>query len=426
LTAPAPRRENPPWLFGLLSMPYGIQTNVSAVLIPFLLRQHGVSVDRIAEVVAVSTIPTVWYFLWSPVVDLGFRRRTWILIAAGGAGLLVGTSVLVSSGSLVQLTALLFAANVIAMLLSSANGALLTTLNPAVRGRASGWYQAGNLGAGALGGGAAIWLASFTPIPVMALVCAVMSFLPALAALHISEAPIPRLQPAVLFRAMGHDVWDVLKAPATWVGLLFFLSPVGSAAVMNLISSLGPDYHASDATVAWVSGLAGGLLSALGCMVGGFLCDRMKRTTAYALAGLLSAVFSLWMAVGPATPFTYTAGYIGYALAAGFAYAAFTALELDVLGRRPHAAGTAYSLLGASGNLPITYMTWLDGVAYKRAGTFGLMGVDTLANGLGAIFLLIFAGSIARRWMRQTEPALLETPQAEISSGEKSNDTESP
>jgi PAT family beta-lactamase induction signal transducer AmpG len=198
---------------------------------------------------------------------------------------------------------------------------------------------------------------------------------------------------------------------------------------MNLISSLGPDYHASDAEVAWVSGLAGGLLSAAGCMLGGFLCDRMKRTTAYALAGLLSAVFSLWMAVGRGTPFTYAAGYIGYALAAGFAYAAFTALELDVLGRRPHAAGTAYSLLGASGNLPISYMTWLDGVAYKRAGRVGLMGVDTLANGLGAILLLIFAGSIARRWMRPLDtdlvgPASITTPSAEISSAKlNSNDT---
>ncbi len=199
---------------------------------------------------------------------------------------------------------------------------------------------------------------------------------------------------------MGRDVWDVLKTPATWVGLLFFLSPVGSAAVINLISSLGPDYHASDAEVAWVSGLAGGLLSALGCMIGGFLCDRMKRTTAYALAGLLSAVFSLWMALGPATAFTYAAGYTGYALAAGFAYAAFTALELDVLGRRPHAAGTAYSLLGASGNLPIAYMTWLDGVAYERGGRRGLMAADTLANGVGAVLLLIFAESIARRWMK--------------------------
>ena len=124
----------------------------------------------------------------------------------------------------------------------------------------------------------------------------------------------------------------------------------------------------------------------------------MNRMTAYALAGLLSAVFSAWMAFGPASPFTYAGGYTGYALASGIAYAAFTAVELEVLGKRRHAAGTAYSLLGASGNLPIVYMTWLDGVGYKHSGARGLMGVDAVANGVGGLLLLIFAAYAARRW----------------------------
>jgi hypothetical protein len=173
---------------------------------------------------------------------------------------------------------------------------------------------------------------------------------------------------------------------------------VGSAAVANLISSVGPDYHASDAQVAWVSGIAGGLLSACGCVLGGFLCDRMNRMSAYALAGLLSAIFAGWMALGPASPLSYSGGYAGYAVAAGVAYAAFTAVELEVLGKRRHAAGTAYSLLGASGNLPIVYMTWLDGAGYKRSGARGLMGVDALANGVGGLLLLLFAWYCARRW----------------------------
>jgi hypothetical protein len=172
---------------------------------------------------------------------------------------------------------------------------------------------------------------------------------------------------------------------------VFFLSPVGSGAITNLISSVGPDYHASDAQVAWVSGLAGGLLSALGCLMGGWICDRINRWAAYAIAGLLSVPFSVWMAFGPATPFTYAGAYLGYALAAGIAYAAFTALELDVLGARPHAAGTAYSLLGASSNLPIAYMIWLDGVGYRYSGTRGMMTVDLLANGIGGVLLLLFA-----------------------------------
>jgi PAT family beta-lactamase induction signal transducer AmpG len=380
-------------------MPYGAFNAVITVLMPFLLRKHGVPVDKIADVVAIAAIPNFWYFLWSPVVDIGFLRRTWVLLAAGVSAVCAGIAIVWVTASLGQLTALLFAGNIVSMLLSSSCGAVLsTTIHPGARGRASGWYNAGNLGGGALGAGAAIWLAGFTPLPGLACISAAMVFLPALAALWIFEEPSPRLAPAALFRAMGRDVWELLRAPATWAGLVFFLSPVGSAAIANLISSVGPDYHASDTQVAWVSGIAGGLLSALGCMLGGYICDRMSRMTAYALAGLLSAVFAAWMALGKASPFTYTGGYAGYALSAGIAYAAFTALELEVLGKRKHAAGTAYSLLGSSGNFPITYMTWIDGAAYKRGGARGLMGADALANGVGALLLLVFAGTVGRRW----------------------------
>ena len=385
-------------MFGILSLPYGTFNAILVVLIPFLLRKRGISPDRIANVIAISSIPNVWYFLWSPVVDIGLLRRQWVMIAAGVSAVCGAIAIAVPSLSIFELTVLLLGGNVISMLLSSSCGAVLTTLHPAVRGRASGWYQAGNLGGGALGAGAAIWLADKMAPLTLALAAAAMVFLPALAALTISEERVPRMAVLPLFRAMGRDVWEVLRSPATLIGLVFFLSPVGSSAVGQLISSVGPDYHASDAQVAWVSGLAGGLLSAFGCLLGGFLCDRMNRMTAYALAGLLSAIFSAWMALGPASPFTDAGGYTGYALASGIAYAAFTAVELEVLGTRRHAAGTAYSLLGASGNLPIVYMTWLDGVGYKHSGARGLMAVDALANGIGGLLLLIFAAYAARRW----------------------------
>src|SRR5438105_1004918 len=161
--------RNPPWLFGILSIPYGAFNGIIVVLMPFLLRKHGVSPDRIATVIAVSSIPNVWYFVWSPVVDTGLLRRTWILIAAGISGVCGSIAIAATSLSLTELTVLLLAGNVVAMLLSSACGAILTTLNPINRGKASGWYNAGNLGGGALGAGAAIWAADKVTLPVLAL-----------------------------------------------------------------------------------------------------------------------------------------------------------------------------------------------------------------------------------------------------------------
>jgi MFS transporter, PAT family, beta-lactamase induction signal transducer AmpG len=397
-------KHNSPWLFGFLGVPNGLANAIIVLLMPYVLRRQGVAVDRIAEIVALASIPNVWYFLYSPVVDLGLRRRTWILLSATTAGLCAALAVLASSGSLTLLTVLLFASGTVGSLISSANGALLSFLDPAVRGRASGWYQAGNLGGGTIGGGLAIWLADRTGLPGLALGVMVLIVLPATAAFLIAE-PAPHRRAFIpLFADLFSDLREVLWSRRTLVGLVFFLSPVGSAAVVNLASGLGPDYHAPAGEVMWISGIAGGLLSALGSLVGGFVCDRMNRMLAYALSGGLSALFAAYLAFAPATPWTYGLGYSGYSITAGFAYAVFTALVLEVMGHRRHAAGTAYSLFVATGNVPILYMTWLDGVGYKYKAVRGLMTVDAVANGMGALLLLLVARS-AQRYFRESEEA---------------------
>jgi len=402
----APARHNPPWLFGVLSLPYGIGNAIIVILVPYLLRKQGVAVDRIGGIVALALTPAVWYFLYSPVVDIRWRRRTWLLLAAAGAALFSGLALLLSATSLSALTVLIFLASAVSGLLSSAIGAVLTTLPPATRGRASGWYQAGNLGGGAIGGGLAIWIADHSTLPALAFCSAAMIGAPALAALLIHEQPSPPNALGPQFRHLFRDLLQVVKSRRTLIGLVFFLSPVGSAAVANLIAGLGPDYRASSNEVLLVTGIAGGLLSALGSLLGGWVCDRVNSMRAYAAAGGLSAVFAACLGFARPTPFVFGAGYSGYAIAAGFAYAVFTALVLDVLGARRVAAGTAYSLLVASGNLPIVYMTWLDGVGYKHRGALGLMGVDALANGAGALALLWFATFARRAWDAEREPQL--------------------
>ena len=341
-------------------------------------------------------------------VDLGLRRRTWILLSASTAAFASALAILLTPVSLAAVTAMLFTAGMLGSLISSANGALLSFLRPSVRGRASGWYQAGNLGGGTVGGGLAIWLADRVSLPLLAVGSLALIVVPALAVFLIEERPAPRRAVLPLFADLFRDLGDVLWSRRAWLGLVFFLSPVSSAAVGNLISGLGPDYRAPASEVMWISGIGGGLLSALGSFVGGVVCDRMNRMIAYALAGVLAAVFAFYLALAPASPWTYGLGYSGYALSAGFGYAVFTALVLEVLGQRRHAAGTAYSLFVASGNVPILYMTWLDGIGYRHGAVRGLMTTDAVANGVGALALLILAVYARRHWM-QPEPKIATT-----------------
>jgi MFS family permease len=173
--------------------------------------------------------------------------------------------------------------------------------------------------------------------------------------------------------------------------------------VQNLISGVGQDYHASGNEVAVVTGFAGGMLAAFGCYIGGFVADKMNRMVAYALAGGFAAIFGVWLAFGPANAFTYGAGYSGYSIAAGFAYAVYTALLLDVIGKTKHAAAFAYSTLNASGNASIIYMTWVDGLGYKHWGARGLMATDAVANGGFMVILLLVAAFAGHHWHHKSD-----------------------
>jgi hypothetical protein len=163
---------------------------------------------------------------------------------------------------------------------------------------------------------------------------------------------------------------------------------------------MGPDYRASGTVVVWVTGIGGGSVTAFGALAGGIVADRLGRMYSYALCGALAALFGIYLGFADATPFTYAAGYSGYALAAGFAYAVHTALVLDVLGRREHAAASGYAVLNSLGNIPVAYMTWLDGLGYRNGGARGLMTVDAAANGGFAVPLLLLAILARRHWCR--------------------------
>ena len=126
---------------------------------------------------------------------------------------------------------------------------------------------------------------------------------------------------------------------------------------------------------------------------------------AYALAGGFYAAFDLYLGFAPATPFTYAAGFSGYSIAQGFAWAVFYALILDIVGNRKHAAASAYSTLNATANFPSIYMTWLVGVGYKHSGRLGLMATDAAAQGVAGIILLLIAMFVGHHWHHRGKPA---------------------
>jgi MFS family permease len=369
---------------------------------PFLLRKQGIPVDQIASISALAGIAQVVYVLWSPLVDMGLTRRAWVLVLSGvSAAMLFAAVVLPLPKHLPLYGALLILGNAVNTSCSIASGGLMAVMVPdSSHGKAGGWYQAGNLGGGAIAGGVCLWLSERVPVWGVGAAAAAMVFLPSLAVLLVDEAPRDLTPSLALFTTMFHRLRDLMKQRSTWMGFLFFLSPMGAAAAAALFSGIGVDYHASARMVMWVTGFGGALCTIFGAVAGGYLCDHMSRWNAYLLSAVLSAVVTGVMLATPLSPMVFAVGASAYLVMSGFCYGAFNALALELTGGEPCTGGARFSLFYAAANGPVAYMTWLDGQGDRLWGVRGLLGVDTAGNVVGVAGLVLILWLISGRRLK--------------------------
>jgi MFS family permease len=407
--APEQHAPAPGWLYGLVTVPFGVASGFAQFTCPFLFGRFGMPMSEINTYAALFLQPAAWQFLWAPVVEVGPRRKHWlVLLSALGALCLFAAICMPLPTDLRWFARLCLAAQVFTGLTGACNGALMATLPNEQRGSAGGWSNAGNLGGAALGGGLLMFSFSHgAPRPVIGALAAAMTFLPALGALVIVE-------PARSSRRLGDVVVGMLRSVAATVfsragitGILICASPVGTAALLNVFSGMGPEYHASEDVVTFVTGFMGGLVTAVGALLGGYICDRIPRRTAYLCAGALTAVCGLSMSYFPFTERTYIIGATTYLFVTGFCYAAFTALVLEVVGTGGPDGGqftaTRYTLFTAAGNLAISYTNYIDGKGADRWGTRGMLRTDAAANLIGIVFfsiMIALIGKLSRKRQR--------------------------
>jgi PAT family beta-lactamase induction signal transducer AmpG len=385
------RRTPPPaWLLGVMAMPYGSFNGLVALGLPYLLRKQGIGVERIAAIAALVQAPAIWYVLWAPMVDIKFRRRTWIMalgIISGIAG--AAALHLIGAGSIRLATGIFVVASAFNQPVSSAVGGLIAAVMPSdERGRAAGFTQAGILGAGVAAGGLTVLLSDHGPLFVAPSVVGLLIAAPSLTALLVAEPRRAEHEGLAQVGVIMREITSAVRRRDVWFGMLFFLSPCAAGALMNIFSGVAPDYHASSTVVVVVVAVAG-LLTGVGALIGGALLDRFDRWRSYAFAGLLTAIVVAVMIPAPLVPATYIVGAAAYAVATGFGYAAFMALALDLVGGDAVAGGTLFTLLTAAVNIPVVYMIRLDGLGHAHFGVRGMLAADGLANACAAILLLV-------------------------------------
>jgi len=108
-----------PWLFGLLTLPLGVYVGFIWTALPLLLSQAGLTIRQIARINALLQVPPILLFLWTPVVDVKLRRRTWLVLGASATALLFWIACQFGTLHVKLFTALLFFAGVVVALVSS-------------------------------------------------------------------------------------------------------------------------------------------------------------------------------------------------------------------------------------------------------------------------------------------------------------------
>jgi PAT family beta-lactamase induction signal transducer AmpG len=382
-----------PWLFGLLIAPMAVLSNglISGAL-SYLLRRQGVGIGRSSEIIALLILPQSIYFLWSPITDFWIRRRTWLIVGAVGAALTLVAAFHGGRLDTPSAVTLMFLSACFGQLIVSSCGGMMGTLHSELnRRRASSFFQAGSLAFGALGIFALASLAERFSIGPLGWITAALIALPSLAAL---AAPEQSTQVGEGIKQTFSCIWQEFKHTfLCWRAVpytLVMLFPMCSGAAIGLLPGIAQDYGLTGQQMAWMNGIGGALLTAAGAVAATLVPARVRASVAYLSVGLLNeaTIAILWL--GPLRPSTYFVGATLYLFTIGACYALFTAVVLEFLGRSGKSGCARYSIINSLGNVPVAYMTAVDGRGGKLWGARGLAGTDAVVGAIGAAILLTY------------------------------------
>lgn len=412
-----------PWFWGILNLPFGATSGFVGVMLAYILKDKGGAGDDVlATLGALTLFPNTWKFAWAPIADSTLTRKRWYVLANVASCAVLGVLAFVPIDlehlGLIEALVVInsFAITFLGM---AVEGLMAHATPPEERGRAAGWFQAGNLGGGGLGGFVGLLIAEHVSTQVAFITLAVVLFSCTFALRFVPEAP--RLMEIIVEKVnllsrvgaafmtflrmlvqVGKDVLAMLANRRGIVAVALVFLPIGSAALSYLFSgSISTESKANAEVVATTTGLLGGLVSAAGCLVGGVFSDRAGRRRAYLLSGVIMAVIAgVWAAV-PKDVTTFTILVLLYQFGSGIAYGCFTGFVLEVIGSG--AAATKYNILASLSNIPILYMTKLNGWASHTHGVNSMLLVDAGSEIAGIlVFLLVLA--IVRPG-RETRPA---------------------
>lgn len=400
---PGAREAQPPWVYLVLYLPYGIGSGYVFVTLAWLLSHAGASVEAVAVLASMALLPNTWKVVWSPLIDTTLSAKAWYVLgaAATAAGIAVlavlplETRLLALFGWVVLVTS--FFGTVLAI---AVDRFMAFDVPQEAKGRAGGWSQAGNLGGSGLGGGAGLWLAQHSAHPwIGGMFLVPLCLICALPLLRLHEPGRMRGTGgylSVLFET-GSDTLRLMRGRLGLLACFIMLLPIGSGGLQQLWAAIAKDWNAGADEVALIAGALSGLASIPGCIAGGMIADRIDRKRAYSLFGIALSLVAVAMAFGPRTPAAFMVFACLYNATVGFCYGAYSAVTLEAIGKG--AAGTKFNLISSLSNVPILVVTLVDGWAETRFGSSGMLFVEAAMGVAGvAVYALAAVSTRGLTW----------------------------
>jgi PAT family beta-lactamase induction signal transducer AmpG len=323
-------------------------------------------------------------------------RRFWIVTAQTLMTLMLLTVMWIQpAANLKLLTMLIMIHNVFAAMQDIAIDALAVQVLPEhERGTASGFMFGASYLGQAVGGSGAIFVAGkFGFAAAIPFVCATIVAILLLVSIRLHEPPLPGEAPGnepntrrsfaallgVLGRRIAKYLLDVVRGfslsgrgPAA--GVVFALLPPGAVALgLALGSTMQVDLGMDENQIARLT-LATTVLSAIGCVVGGWISDRLGHRRMLALWVASTTVPALWLAsrftsaegMTGVTLQAFTIASCAYAVAGGLIYGTSTAVFMGLTS--PVVAATQFSAYMALMNFVYSYSATWQGSFAEHAG----------------------------------------------------------
>lgn len=378
----------PVWVLGIGYAPVGIGGAVTLMALPQLLAAQRVPEPIIASLTAFALAPGFVAFIFGPLLDWRFRRKSYAIAFTlmGGVGLFAA---LMSTGNLTAVAFWEFFSMLAISIGSCAVGGWFSDLIPKENaGKLGAWFTAWNIGSGGITAMFAVNLIRATSFPFGAVVLGALGASAVLLFILLPcRAADGRLAHESV-KAFASDVASTLRSRSILWSLLLFLSPTASFALTNVIAGLGRDFSTSEHTV--------GLMVGVGAMIAGIFgslaMPKVERwispRTLYLVIGLVGALATMLILLLPRDPFAFAVAVLSENVCQSAGFAVVYAITLRTIGQDNPLAATQFSLLSSAMCLPLTYMQVLDGEGYALGHVQGAFLMDAGVSGAASVLLM--------------------------------------